>query len=287
MQNHKIIRLIKESNHLPQMPKTFGEILNMLITPYDFNMDECIEEFSKYPELVDNLIQVLNYNAKLKRKIENIKDAVVYLGAKNAKLIVASYITRLLLPNKKGRTEIFDNNNYWNHCIGTSVASYMIANRTGLSDKDKVFTYGLIHDIGVTVLDICLPEYLDKIYALQKKGLHQIAAEKIVLNGITHSEIGLWLCKEWGLPDEIAEIVGFHHTPYSSTSEYITEVKIMYLADSISTNYYQQLLGNEITFQYAEEIMEALKITKEFMDEIIDVLPKEVEKINSIIEINF
>lgn len=287
MQNHKIIRLIKESNHLPQMPKTFGEILNMLITPYDFNMDECIEEFSKYPELVDNLIQVLNYNAKLKRKIENIKDAVVYLGAKNAKLIVASYITRLLLPNKKGRTEIFDNNNYWNHCIGTSVASYMIANRTGLSDKDKVFTYGLIHDIGVTVLDICLPEYLDKIYALQKKGLHQIAAEKIVLNGITHSEIGLWLCKEWGLPDEIAEIVGFHHTPYSSSSEYITEVKIMYLADSISTNYYQQLLGNEITFQYAEEIMEALKITKEFMDEIIDVLPKEVEKINSIIEINF
>lgn len=287
MQNHKIIRLIKESNHLPQMPKTFGEILNMLITPYDFNMDECIEEFSKYPELVDNLIQVLNYNAKLKRKIENIKDAVVYLGAKNAKLIVASYITRLLLPNKKGRTEIFDNNNYWNHCIGTSVASYMIANRTGLSDKDKVFTYGLIHDIGVTVLDICLPEYLDKIYALQKKGLHQIAAEKIVLNGITHSEIGLWLCKEWGLPDEIAEIVGFHHTPYSSSSEYITEVKIMYLADSISTNYYQQLLGNETTFQYAEEIMEALKITKEFMDEIIDVLPKEVEKINSIIEINF
>lgn len=284
MENHEIIKLIKESNYLPKVPKSFGEILNMLLEPYNFNMDACIEKFSKHPQLENTLIQVLNYNSKLNREIVSIKDAVVYLGAKNVKIIALSYITRLLLPDTKGRAHIFNNSTYWKHCIGTSIASYLIADKTGVTNKDKMFTYGLIHDIGVTVLDICLPEYLDKIHILQNKGLHQIAAEKIVLGGITHSEIGLWLCKELGLPDEIAEIVGFHHTPFLSSKNTI-EVKMMHLADSISTNYYQKLLGNETTFLYSEKVMESLGITKEFVDEVAENLPKEVEKFNRIISV--
>lgn len=283
MENHKIIKLIKESEYFPQIPKSFGEILNMLLDEYDFNMDTCIEKFSKHPKLEDSLIQVLNYISKLNREIVNIKDAVVFLGARNARIIAISHITRLLLPDRKGRAQIFNNSTYWKHCIGTSIVSSMIADEKNLSDKDKMFTYGLIHDIGITVLDICLPEYLDKIHILQKKGLHQIAAEKVVLGGITHSEIGLWLCKEWGLPEEIAEIVGFHHTPFLA-STYKTEVKIMHLADSISTNYYEKLLGNETTFLYSEKIIESLGVTRKFIDDTIKRLPKEVGKFNSVID---
>ena len=57
--------------------------------------------------------------------------------------------------------------------------SLVIAAETQLSDKDKMFTYGLIHDIGLTVLDIYLPDYLNKIYELQLKGIHQITVEKL------------------------------------------------------------------------------------------------------------
>src|SRR5690554_6756706 len=138
MEDHKIIKLIKNSNHLPQIPKSFGEILNMLLVPYEFNMDVCIEKFSKHPQLEATLIKALNCNSKLNREIVSIKDAVVYLGAKNARIIAISYITRLLLPDSKGRAQIFDNDIYWRHCIGTSIASYMITDKTDLSDKDKM-----------------------------------------------------------------------------------------------------------------------------------------------------
>lgn len=90
-----------------------------------------------------------------------------------------SYFTRLLLPDNKGRAKLFNNNKYWKHCIGTSIAAYMIADETKLSDKDKMITYGLIHDIGITVLDICLPDLLDKVHEQQMKGIHQIVAEKL------------------------------------------------------------------------------------------------------------
>jgi putative nucleotidyltransferase with HDIG domain len=284
MQNHPIIKQIQQSGYMPEIPRAFGESLNMLLEPWEYRIDECISKLSTVPGLESTLIHILNYNAKLNREILTLKDAVVYLGAKNTRMIAIAYITRLLLPNRKGRAEIFDNKTYWKHCIGTSIAAHLIADETGLCDKDKMFTYGLIHDIGITVLDICLPQHLDKIHTMQlERGVHHIAAEKIILNGATHTEIGMWICKEWGLPQEIQEIVGCHHSPFVD-SESANEIRVMYLADSISTNYYERLLGTEKTFIYSERIRNMLNISKEFIEEIAEKLPKEVERVNRVIE---
>lgn len=287
MQNHIIIKQIKESGYLPQIPKDFGEVLNMLLEPCEFNMDECIEKLSKIPELESTLIQVLNYTSRLNREIVTLKDAVLYLGAKNTRMIAIAFITKLLLPNNSGRAKIFNNKTYWKHCVGTSIASYMLADKTGLCDKDKIFTYGLIHDIGVTVLDICLPDHLDRIYTMKtEQGIHQIVAEKIVLSGITHTEIGMWLCDEWGIPDEIKEIIGCHHYPFVNTNT-SNEVRVMYLADFISANHYQRLLGSKKSFNYSDRVMELLNVSKDLIDEIAGKLPGEVERINNAIDFEF
>ncbi|NLU52696.1 MAG: HDOD domain-containing protein [Clostridiaceae bacterium] len=285
MQNHPVLKMIKESEYLPKIPRVFGEALNMLLDPCEFNMDECIERLSRVPKLESTLIQILKFNSTLSRKIITLRDAVVYLGAKNTRMIAVAYITKLLLPNRNGRAKIFNNSTYWKHCIAASIASYMIAEETGLCDKDRIFTYGLIHDIGITVMDICIPDYLDKIYTLQQeKGLHQIVAEKIVLNGITHTEIGMWICDEWGLPDEIKDIIGYHHHPFKK-SEAGDAVKVMHLADSISAQYYAKLLGDKKSFIYNDKIIELLNLSKEFVEKVAESLPGEVEKIYYTIDI--
>lgn len=284
MVEHNIIKLIKASGRLPKMSKDFGEILKMLQDPNDYDMDTCAQYFTRFPQLGDALLKALKYKVKFKHTINTVKEALGYLGARNAKNIAISYMARLLLPDSQGRATFFDNKKYWKHVIGTAAAAYLIAEKSGISDKHKLFSYGLIHDIGVTVLDICLPDYLDKVHELHQKKVHQIVAEKIVLNGITHAEIGKWICGEWGLPDEIAAVVGYHHTPLL-TQNYVDEVKIMHLADSISTNYYEKLIGNDTTFIYVGKLMEALKVDKEFIDSIIMELPSVVDTLNQLIEV--
>ncbi len=279
MEEHKIIRLIKESEHLPHIPREFGDILRMLLAPVEYDIDQCVENFSRFPKLGEFLIQIVNLNSNFKRQIFSVKEAINYLGASNAKIIAIAYVTRLMLPDRNGKAQLFDNKIYWKHCIGTSIAAYMIADETNFCSRDKMFTYGLIHDIGITTLDVCLPEYLDKVFQLQMKGVHQIAAEKLVLGGITHAEIGLWLCNEWSLPEEMAATVGYHHTPLLA-KRYLDEVRIMHLADSISTNYYEHLLGTHTTFIYADKVIEALNVSKDFVNHIIERLPEEVEKMN-------
>lgn len=282
LHDNKVISQIKESGHLPIIPKAFGEILDMLLDPYEYDLDECVDKFMKYPQLEQIMIHSLDYNSNLNRKILTIKDAITYLGARNAKIVAISYITNLLVPIEKGRAKIFNNKKYWKHCLGTSIAAYKIAEKSNLSDKDKMFIYGLVHDIGVTVLDICLPDEMDQIHQLQKKGVHQIAAEKLVLQGITHADIGSWLCFEWNLPNEMQAIIANHHTPLLAR-EYKTDVMIMHLADSISTNYYESLLGCETTFIYSKKIMESLGLDENFMKEIIHTLPQEIERLYKII----
>jgi HD-like signal output (HDOD) protein len=277
MEEHKTIKLIKDSGYLPQISKDFGDILKMLLEPYEYDIDQCANKFSQIPQLETFLIQTLNHNFILSREIRTIKDALNYLGAKNAKIIAISYVTRLLLPDRKGRAKLFDNKKYWKHCLGTSIAAYMISAETNLCNPDKMFTLGLIHDIGITILDICLPDLLDDIQERHLKGLHQIVAEKIVLDGKTHADIGMWICKDWNLPDEIAEVVGYHHTPLLA-QKYVKEARIMHLADSISTNYYERLLGNSTTFVHTEKIMKQLDIDKEFVEDMIKKLPTEIEK---------
>lgn len=282
MAEHDIIKQIIASGFLPEISGEYGEILRLLQDPHEYNMNECLYYFSHFPKLGDALLKALVYRGKFKQNKITVKDALTYLGAKTAKTIVVSYILRLLIPDSKGRAKIFNNKTYWKHCIGTAAAAYLIADKTGLSDKDKMFTYGLIHDIGITVLDICLPDMLDKIHAMHLNGVHQIVAEKIVLNGITHSDIGMWICQEWSLPEEASAVVGYHHTPYL-TEKYANEVKIMHLADAISADYYEKLIGNRSTFIFVDRLMNELGVDKEFVKHIIEKLPIEVDTLNRIL----
>ncbi len=89
----------------------------------------------------------------------------------------------------------------------------------------------------------------------------------------------MWICEKWGLPEEIIEIVGYHHTPFKGSNN-DREVKVMFLADSLSTNYYEKLLGTEITFIHTDRVREELNLSKELLDRIAGRLPEEVEKIS-------
>ncbi|NLU32761.1 MAG: metal-dependent phosphohydrolase, partial [Clostridiaceae bacterium] len=97
IQDHPIIQEIKQSGYLPQIPKDFGEAMSMLLRPYEYDMDECIERLYSLPNVASIIIRVINHVAAFNRKIRGLKDAVLYLGADNVRMIAIAHMTRLLL----------------------------------------------------------------------------------------------------------------------------------------------------------------------------------------------
>lgn len=280
MQRERIFHLIEESQFLPELPENISQILNILKEPIHVDIDLLIEKVSKSSEL--NALMLANLNSgyfQLKKEIKTIKEAIVYLGMETVQNLLIFYITRQLFPTTNANCQrTFNMRKYWKHVLGTSVASCMLASQIKIGDKYKLFSYGLIHDIGIVALDTCLPKLLDEITKKVFNGVHQIIAERIVLGGITHGDIGAWFCRKWNIRDDITNIVEFHHLPFSAKAN-AKEVQLIYIADVISSEYYERLLGVNLNHDINNKVIESLGLTNEQIQAVIRAFPKELEKV--------
>lgn len=267
---------------MPRLPHDVAEMLEAMKDPLQLDIDELANSVARCGQLNDLVLKNLNTGYyQINKKITSIREAVVYLGMHTVQNLIIFYITRLLFSEvaHKNKYRLFDVNLYWRHVIGTSVASSMLSARAQKGDRFKLFTYGLLHDIGIALLDACTPGLLDMAAEKVLTGLHQVIAERLVFGGITHADIGAWLCRKWNIREDITSIVEFHHTPFMAQNT-TDEVKIVYVADIISTEYYEKLLGLNINHEISRQIMDHLGITDDDRLEIAEVLPQEVDKMH-------
>lgn len=282
MDGDKLFTLIENSECMPKLPRDVSEILEIMKDPMLLDIDVLAGKVARCCRLNDLVLKNLNTGYyQISKKITSIREAVVYLGMQTVQNIIIFYITRQLfseiLHEKKNR--LFSMKLYWKHVIGTSVASSMLSDKIKKGDKFKLFSYGLLHDIGIALLDVCVPGLVDEIAQRLLSGTHQVIAERSVLGGITHADVGAWLCRKWNIRDDIINIVEHHHTPFWARSS-IEDVRIIYAADVISTEYYERLLGLNINHDISKRIMDYLGISNDDRFEIIEALPQEVEKIH-------
>lgn len=285
MNSLDIINIFEKSDELPVMNNEITEVINMISNFDDIDVEEFADQVAKCGNLSEVIL--INVNSgyfKLQRKIDSLSDAIVYLGMQAVERLAIAYLIKSLIPTEIGKSKELDREKYWKHCLGTSIAANMLAEKLGKVDKYKYFAYGLIHDIGFAILDICLPELIDEVVIMQKKGVHQIVAEKLVMKGFTHEQAGSWQCEKWGLSEDIKAIVEHHHSPLLA-KKYLDEVYIMHLADSISSRYYESLLCVNSSYNLNETIISKLGITENDLEEISSVINEKVEEADK--QLNF
>lgn len=283
MEKERVFELLENSEHLPKLSQNVSEILEMLKNPTGLDIDKLVQKVTQSNQLNDLMIKNLNSGYfQLNKKIATIKEAVVYLGMQTVQNLLIFFISRQLFSDmpRINKNRSFDMPRYWRHVIGTSVASCMLSSRIKQGDKYKLFSYGLIHDIGIALLDACLPELIDEVSKKLMRGIHQLVAERSVLGGITHAEVGAWLCRKWNIREDITNIVEYHHTPFFAKFN-SDDVKLIHVADVFSTEYYEKLLGVNINHEINNQIMDSLGITNMDRQAVIDALPQEVDRLRN------
>jgi putative nucleotidyltransferase with HDIG domain len=110
------------------------------------------------------------------------------------------------------------------------VFSKEIVDFMGWKNHEDVFTNGLLHDLGLMVMNAFFPEIYAGIEDKFKTGMSFPDAENEVC-GFTHGEIGAWLADKWNLPNNMCEVIRHHHNPSLSSSP---AAAIVHLADIIA-----------------------------------------------------
>lgn len=167
----------------------------------------------------------------LAQKVSTIQSAAVLLGTK--KLI---QIINMLSHSRTLRGEMtgygMDSGTAWRHSLTVAVGSDIIAQRIAPQYSGEAFLAGLLHDAGKVLLDKYLSDKAEAFQELlQEPGVSITEAENRIL-GLDHAMIGGELCRQWNMPDFVADAVTYHHKPLEIQENLLANV--IYSADTFA-----------------------------------------------------
>lgn len=209
-------KLVASTPELAAMPATTARLLMLLEDP-DVDIGEVVRVIEADPSLTANLLKLCNsaYYG-LRGEVATVREALVQLGNQQVlTLAFASSMGRMLQVPVTGYR--LPRGQLWRHALAVAlIAARLTPDDYTTQQRNRVFTAGLVHDIGKLLLDRPLRESLrqlppDPDYSAL------VVAERDIL-GCDHAEAGATLASVWSFPDELVGTIGRHHRPAPQSS---------------------------------------------------------------------
>ncbi|MDA3791007.1 MAG: HDOD domain-containing protein, partial [Desulfobacula sp.] len=108
-------------------------------------------------------------------------------------------------------SDVFSRNKLWHHCAAVAVCSQLIAERIFQQNSEDAFLCGLIHDIGMIILDQLEPELFMITCKAYKPGEKSITHYEKKHIGTDHTKVGWQLARDWKLPLSVLDGIQQHH----------------------------------------------------------------------------
>lgn len=196
------------------LPEVMTRIMELAQDPKSSALD-LAAAISQEPALSLKVLRTVNsaYYG-LQRRIMTVPDAVVVLGFDE--------VERLALTITVIDTVRLDENGFralralWRHSLACSIACTVCELRfvNKLEGLRGVHVAGLLHDIGKVILGQHFPDlYCRIVHAVKDEGLDNLEAERAILGGVTHCDVGSWIAERWNLPEGLVASIRDHHSP--------------------------------------------------------------------------
>ena len=204
-------RILKSIQTLPPFPATIQKVMALAGDP-DSSLTELVAVVRFDQAITANILRICNSAYfGLRRPVDNVNDAIMHMGKKNVlRAVMTAGLSRYFRTQKGYDVKGGD---LWEHAVAVALMSQICAARLSRPDDPRLFTAGVLHDIGKMVLGEFVHESWQKIQELvEKKKYSFLEAEEEVI-GVNHAELGGEIALIWKFPDEILKAIAFHHRP--------------------------------------------------------------------------
>lgn len=232
LHNPKITSLINNVKKLPGIPELYLKIEEE-VNKNNPSLKRIEELISKDVFMTIKILQLVNSAFfGLPVKIINPLQAINFLGLGTIKSLV---LMLHLFENEDPENPMTKHiNKLWDHSL--KVAKYSKAIATEETSEPKIVeeTYigGLLHDVGKIVL-WQIEDYFEEIERVEAEYGITLTEAEYVLYHTSHAEIGAYLLGIWGLPENLVEIVCFHHHPSNSVPKVFGPLSMVHISDHI------------------------------------------------------
>ena len=182
--------------------------------------------------LTARLLQLVNsaYYG-INAQIDTLPRAISLVGMRELKNLAYAASTARMF------TEISDEhiniNGFWQHSVYCGIVGKHLAKYCNILHSERLFTAGLLHDIGSLLIAMLLPDETRQItteYQKSERDLHQIEEDILDFN---HAELGATLLNSWNLPRNLCAAILYHHVPAEAHDAHL-ESAILHIANIIS-----------------------------------------------------
>jgi len=200
---------------LPTLPSIVLE-LERLLQNEAVGVDDVALVIEEDPAIAASVLRVANsvmYYSSISGTIISLRDAITRLGFKEVDRLVSS----AALIRTFGRLgHHLDPKCFWRKSLSTAVAGRVIARSVTVPvplDEGEAYIAGLLHDVGLLILDEYFPDTYGQLQAVAVKQGGALADVERGVLGLDHGEIGGYLLDRWNLPEALVEAITWHNQP--------------------------------------------------------------------------
>ena len=263
----EILRAVDELQPIPQVAL---KILRLLGED-EYNIKKIAYEVRKDQVISAKIIQLCNSSFfSMRRKIESIDDAIIILGLNQLiKIVITSSISKYYSQSSSGYS--LCKGGLFHQAIGSASIAEAIAIKTKKISSGVAYTAGLIHDIGIAVLDQYVKDAKPFFYRELERDSCILSMEKNLF-GITHVEVGEKLAIKWNFTELLTDSIKFHHSPEKAVKNRDI-VNILYVADLIMTKFNAAISIGEVNTEDIENKFDEIGLSIEQLPELVELIP--------------
>ena len=222
----RLFRRIGEVSTLPAVAIQIMEVANDSSTGAE-DLHEAVQFDAALAMRIMRTVNSSYYS--LQNKVGDLKLAITLLGFKEIRnLAMTAYIAQLF--KKDSGHGSYTREGLWNHLIGVGTVARLIAETSRCVAPREAYLAGLLHDLGIILLD----QYLHKPFAQIIDTLDEetpvCALEREIL-GFDHAELGQFVGSQWSLPEHLTTPIRYHHDPLQYVGEHQQMVYTVALAN--------------------------------------------------------
>ncbi len=169
----------------------------------------------------------------LRTRVTNLQTAIAYLGCKQVRNLAMTASVADLFKHDQPIGP-YRRKELWRHFVAVAICARLIAMRKRLNNFEDAFLAGLLHDLGIILLD-------QHAHAAFERVMHSLDPHRTLgdvereLMGYDHTTVGEGLAAQWKMPDVVRGAMRHHHNSNLYKGAELDIVRCVEVANMICT----------------------------------------------------
>lgn len=221
----KLVRRIREVSSLPHI---VAQVIAVANNPETSAID-LAQVVENDPALAARVLRTVNSASYgLRVPVTTIVKAISYLGFNEIRKIAITASVAELFQEPANHSSQYDRRSLWKHLVRVGIVARTLALKARLDNFEEVFLAGLLHDLGIILLDQHLHESFNTVLSALREETPTMQVEREII-GFDHGYIGAQVAQKWRFPSSVIDAMKYHHDAsmcHTSNKQLVAAVEI-------------------------------------------------------------